>query len=127
MKRNPEIVLRKGEKRSYGKLMRFNKETVKHFFELLSSIFEETKFLPHQIYNVDETGVQLIFSGKDKVLAEKGSKRVHMATHGEQGEIITVIAAVMLLATGILQWCSTKEFTRRRNLEMDCQQEASST
>ena len=88
-KRNPGTVLRKGENLSYGRLMCFNKETVRHFFEHWNSIFEETEFQPHQIYNVDETGLQLIFSGKDKVLAEKGSKRVHV---GEQGETITVIA-----------------------------------
>ena len=41
---------------------------------------------------MDETGLQLIFSDKDKVLAEKGSKRVHVATHGEQGDTIMVIA-----------------------------------
>lgn len=92
LKRNPDIVLRKGENLSYGRLMRFNMQTVKHFFDLLASVYDQTELLPHQIYNVDETGLQLIFSGADKVLARKGSKRVHVATHGEQGETITVVA-----------------------------------
>ena len=61
---------------------------------------------------MDETGLHLIFSDKDEVLAEKGSKRVHVATHGEQGETSTVIACSnasgnwippMMLYKGVLE------------------------
>lgn len=92
LKRNPDLVLRKGENLSYGRLMRFNKQTVDHFFSLLRSVYDRTELQPHQIYNVDETGLQLCFSSNDKVVAQKGSKRVHVATHGEHGETVTVIA-----------------------------------
>lgn len=92
LKRNPDIVLRKGENLSYGRLMRFNKQIVEHFFSLLRSVYEKSELQPQQIYNVDESGLQLCFSSTNKVLALKGSKRVHVATHGEHGETVTVIA-----------------------------------
>ena len=99
LKRNSDIVLQKGENLSYGRLMRFNKETVNHFFELLGSTYDKIFLKPQQIYNVDESGLQLTFSGQDKVLALKGSKRVHVATHGEQGETVTVVACTNATGT----------------------------
>ncbi|XP_011859495.1 PREDICTED: uncharacterized protein LOC105556986 [Vollenhovia emeryi] len=94
MMRNPDIVLRSSENLSYGRLMRFNKEIVRDFYDLLGRTMDELDLHnnPQLIYNVDESGLQLSYSNKFKVLALKGSKRVHTATHAEKGETVTVVA-----------------------------------
>ncbi|KAJ8893536.1 hypothetical protein PR048_006134 [Dryococelus australis] len=46
------------------------------------------------IYNVDETGLQLCYDSPEKVLAQKGSKRVCAATNAENGETVSVVACV---------------------------------
>ena len=102
LKRNPELCLRKAESLSYGRLMRFNKEIVLDFFNLLKEVYDKMSLQPENIYNVDETGLQLTFDGKEKVLAAKGSKRVHKATHGEKGETVTVVACTNAAGTNWL-------------------------
>ncbi|KAJ4451546.1 hypothetical protein ANN_03012 [Periplaneta americana] len=94
LKRFPDIVLRKAENLSYGRLMRFNKEIVSDFFELLKKTLIELDLCdkPQLLYNVDESGLQLTYSSSQLVLAQKGSKRVHTATHSDRGETVTVVA-----------------------------------
>lgn len=94
LKRNPELSIRAPEPLSYGRLMRFNKTTVASYFTLLEETLEELelKDRPELIYNVDESGLQLCYGKPSKILAEKGSKRVHAATNAEKGETVTVTA-----------------------------------
>lgn len=51
------------------------------------------KFQPHQIYNVDETGVTTV-QKPDKVIAPRGSKQVGQITSAERGTLVTVCCAV---------------------------------
>lgn len=70
-----------------------SRENVKHYFELLGKILSDHGLhnRPSNIFNVDETGLQLN-NKPAKVLAAKGSKNVSSITSGEKGETISVIA-----------------------------------
>lgn len=74
--------------------MRLNKEIVSDFFDLLKKTLIELDLCdkPQLLYNVDESGLQLTYSSSQLVLAQKGSKRVHTATHSDRGETVTVVA-----------------------------------
>jgi hypothetical protein len=47
------------------------------------------------LYEVGDTGYQLAYSsGNQKLLAVKGSTRVHAAAHGENGKSVTAVACM---------------------------------
>jgi hypothetical protein len=86
VRKNPGLALREAENLSYGQLMRFDIEIVDGFFKLLRQRVNTMKL--HQrlllLYEVDDTGFQLPYSsGNQKLLAVKGSTRVHSAADEE--------------------------------------------
>lgn len=92
LKRNPDISVRKSEGLSLSRAQGLTREDADAYFNLLKSTLEENCLMqkPSNIYNVDETGLQLN-NKPGLVLAEKGSKDVHKLTSGEKGENITAI------------------------------------
>lgn len=68
-----------------------NRGEVNSYFELLQTLLIEHDLMdrPGHIYNVDETGLQLC-TEPDAVIAEKGSKAVHVVKPAERGETVTV-------------------------------------
>lgn len=97
MKRN-KLSNRKAEGTSLNRATAFNKNEVGIFFKLLEDLMEKYKFLPRNIYNVDETGISSV-QDPGKVVTEKGQKRVGSITSGERGKTITAVCAVS--ATGV--------------------------
>lgn len=93
IRRHPDISVRKAEGISINRATGMNRETVKHYFELLDKILSENELhdKPSNVFNIDETGLQLN-NKPNKVLAAKGSKNVTSITSGEKGETISVIA-----------------------------------
>ena len=93
LKRNPTLSIRKAEGVSMSRAEGMNKEEVLKYFELLTKILTENELLdkPLNIFNMDETGLQLN-NVPGKVVALKGSKDVHVVTSQERGETITVVA-----------------------------------
>ncbi|XP_063230419.1 uncharacterized protein LOC134535276 [Bacillus rossius redtenbacheri] len=95
MERNPDISLRQSQGLSVARAHGLCREEVDEYFALLEeitithSLFDK----PGNIFNVDESGIQLI-NKPGKVLAAKGSKDVFSLTSGEKGETITVVACV---------------------------------
>ncbi|KAJ8886867.1 hypothetical protein PR048_013079 [Dryococelus australis] len=73
MRRKNNILIRKAENFSYCRLMRFNKEIVNAYFELLGNTLETVNLhnQPHLIYDVDESEMQLTNNRSQEVLAEK--------------------------------------------------------
>lgn len=66
-------------------------ETVKLFYEKLESLYEEYKFPPSRIYNVDETGVTTVPPSRSRVLVHKTMKNVQQISTAERGTLTTVI------------------------------------
>ena len=64
---------------------------VDKFYTLLDKIIREKNIQPHQLFNMDESGVQMT-TRKANVLAEKGSKRVPQMATGEKGEMVSIVA-----------------------------------
>jgi hypothetical protein len=58
--RHPQIVLRTAEHISLARVSGFNKNEVRKFFNLLEDCQINHRYLPSQIYNVDETGVSTV-------------------------------------------------------------------
>jgi hypothetical protein len=90
-KRHPELCLRTPESTSINRVKSFNKDTVSQFFNLLKDTLSRWKFLPHRIFNVDETGVQTVPQKLPKVLAKKGQRQVSKIVSAERGESVTVV------------------------------------
>lgn len=105
MKRHPNLALRKPQATSIARAMCFNRPNVAMFFRLLSSIMDETKVLPQNIWNMDETGVKTV-GHSDRVVAEKGAKQVGHVVSAERGALITVAVAYYGCSTRFLpkQW-----------------------
>ncbi|XP_052739730.1 uncharacterized protein LOC112049361 [Bicyclus anynana] len=97
MKRN-NLSNRKAEGTSLNRATAFNKDEVGLFFKLLGELMEKYKFLPRNIYNVDETGFSFV-QDPGKIVTEKGQKRVGSITSGERGKNVTAVCAVS--ATGV--------------------------
>ncbi|KAJ8875529.1 hypothetical protein PR048_023424, partial [Dryococelus australis] len=79
--------------------MGFNRVSVGSFFDLLTAEYDEHKFTPDRIWNVDETGVSTVPNKKSKVLALRGKKQVGALTSAERGTLVT--AEVCMSASGM--------------------------
>ena len=97
LKRNPEVSVRRPEATSVNRILAFNSQEIKLYFDNLKKSMMKHKFLPHRIFNVDETGINSVHR-PDKILAEKGRKQVGAATSWERGKNITICCCVS--ATG---------------------------
>lgn len=93
MRRNPSVSVRKAEATSLNRISAFNKEEITYFYDKLGDLMEKHKFIPNNIYNVDETGITTV-TDPGKVLAEKGQRRVGSVTSAERGSNITVMCAM---------------------------------
>ncbi|XP_031342963.1 tigger transposable element-derived protein 1-like [Photinus pyralis] len=93
MSRNPELSIRKSEGISLARSRNMNKTNVLKYFDLLQDILVDNGLVnkPSNIYNMDESGLQLN-NKPGYVVAAKGSKSVTNVTSGEKGETISVIA-----------------------------------
>ncbi|CAH1973221.1 unnamed protein product [Acanthoscelides obtectus] len=93
LERNPELTIRQAEGLSLLRARGMNREETSKFFQLLIDILTENNLLdkPSHIFNMDETGVQLI-NKPGKVLTTKGARDVHVLTSKERGENVTVVA-----------------------------------
>lgn len=88
--RNRALSLRNPEATSKARAKGFNRDAVKIFFDLLSSLYNKYKFAPNDIYNVDETGILTVPNKQSKVLALRGKKQVGSLTSAERGVLVTI-------------------------------------
>lgn len=92
LRRNPELSIRKAEAVSLSRA-ETSRSDVEKYFQLLRDtlISHDLTEKPGNLYNVDETGLQLN-SRPSSVIAARGSKLVANITSAEKGETISVIA-----------------------------------
>ena len=87
--------------------MALNKPAVNDYFEMLEELIEKYKIEKHNIYNMDEKGIQIGVGGRVRAIVDCNQKTVHQVEDGNW-ELVTFIecAAVdgsMLLPTVVFK------------------------
>lgn len=100
VRRHPEICLRKPEPTSINRIAGFNREAMKKFYDNLEFVYDEYELRSHDIYNVDETGFNVV-QKTSKIVAQRGQKQVGKAVSCERGRNITGIFAMSAAGTYI--------------------------
>ncbi|XP_025195696.1 tigger transposable element-derived protein 6-like [Melanaphis sacchari] len=93
-KRHPEITLRSPEATSSARAQAFNRPNVMKFFTILQNVQQKNSFLPHRVFNVDETGLTTVQSKCSKILALKGRRQVGSLTSAERGVLSTIVVCM---------------------------------
>ncbi|KAG5893839.1 hypothetical protein JTB14_002565 [Gonioctena quinquepunctata] len=93
--RHKDLSVRKPMSTFLSRATSFNKINVSTFFEKLTGIYEKYNFLPHMIFNSDETGCSIV-SVPPKIIAEKGSKQIGQVTSAGRGTLVTTLFLSML-------------------------------
>lgn len=72
----------------------FNKTSVDAFYATLGQLYNDLKITRDRLWNMDETGFPTVTHKVQKILAEKGTKRVGIMSSAERGTNVTCAAAV---------------------------------
>ncbi|XP_066591430.1 uncharacterized protein [Prorops nasuta] len=80
--------------------MNFNKENISKFFDNLTRVLDKYNFRPHNIYNVDETGITTV-QKPTKVVGVRGTKYVGSITSAERGTFVTMCLAVNAVGNSV--------------------------
>lgn len=93
LKRHPNISQRRAQQLNPARAQKLNPFIVGDYFAKLENLLDRTglKHSPQKIYNMDEKGCRLMLHHQQRVLAKKGSKRVHLVG-AEHAENVTVVA-----------------------------------
>ena len=102
LRRNKNLSQRKAQNLNPARAQKLNPAIAKDHFTKLESILDELgiKQSPERIFNIDEKGCRLTLHHNQAVLAEKGSRRVHLISN-EHAENCTVVACVSALGYAV--------------------------
>ena len=92
--RHKEITLRTPEPTSLARASGFNRTRVNKFFELLGRLMTENALTADKVYNMDESGFNVVQKVSGKILAQKGKRQVGTITSQERGKNVTAICAM---------------------------------
>ena len=90
--------LRTPEATSIGRAIGFNRAAVGKFFTLLTQVYDQHKFPPERIYNVDETGITTVPNKQSKVISMRGKRQIGALVSAERGTLVT--AEICMSASG---------------------------
>lgn len=88
------LALRAPEATSIGRSMGFNRTQVEKFFSVVREIRIDKSYQPHQIYNIDESGLSTVPTRLPKVVSPKGVRRVTKIVSAERGKNVTVVCGM---------------------------------
>lgn len=102
LKRNPSISKRKPQILNPARAQKLNKPIVQEHFQNIRKLYDQLDILQHpeRLYNMDEKGCRITVHNQHTVLAEKGSKRVHLIAP-EHAENVTIAMCVNAIGTAI--------------------------
>lgn len=95
------LYAKKAEGTSLNRATAFNKQEFSIFFENFLELLEKYKFLPRNIHSVDESGTSSV-QDPEKIVTEKGKRRVGSVTSVETGTVWVVCAMRQLQYTSPL-------------------------
>ena len=86
--------MRKGDALALSRAAAITGNSMKQYYSLLKATLEEHSILdcPSQIYNMDESGMPLDHK-PPKVIARKGTKKIHCRTLGNKAQMIILACA----------------------------------
>lgn len=100
-KKRQALSVRLPENKSVVRFNAEDNEIRQDLFEKYIKIVDEHKLSPLQIFNMDETGFQLVGKGS-KVVAKKGTRCVYVRVSGERSETISAASCGNVSGTVII-------------------------
>jgi hypothetical protein len=83
-KHHPDLVVRWTTGLESCYVCALNKTQVTEFFEILKDLTEKYHIKPHNIYNMDEKGLQLGVGKRARVLVDRDQKSVQQLENGNR-------------------------------------------
>jgi hypothetical protein len=122
-KRHPEFTLRQPQGLEMKRTKALCPENVASLYMNLSNLYDQNKYEPHQVWNIDESGAQACKNGQSKVLAKSGTRAVYTLVPDER-EWVTILCAINAVGETIPNFYIFKGKRRSRDYIQLCENHA---
>lgn len=102
LKRHADLSVRKAQSMNPARAQKLNKTIVSDYFTKISEVMTKLNIKDklQNMFNIDEKGCRLTIHHQQRVLSEKGVKRVHMVAP-EHAENVTILACCNAMGNSI--------------------------